>query len=345
MTSSSKPTRSVPPPGGTPGVGVCALHSARGARRFAAWTPARCPAAPAPTRRCAARPTRPADADMRRRGRGARAPVARRAPVGLPGRLPRRPGRARGLQAGLCEPGDGADRRADRSLPATSSTRCSSSSRRPSRARPRSWRARSCAANSATRPELVATVAQEAIDTLLLSARHITLRVHPDDHALVALGAGEALAARGARLVADADAGARRLHRRVRHRRDRRHARRRAGSAPRAALGCESAWDGRRRRGRRSGRTDGRRGRRTEPPAATDAATRSDWQRFLADLQAFAAEPIPLEIAGHAGARGRPGARGRRHPRAGRLGLRGAHAGPARRCWPKWSASRATAPT
>lgn len=57
----------------------------------------------------------------------------------------------------------------------------------------------------AARPELVAAVAQEAIDTLLLSARHITLRVHPDDHALVALGATEVLAARGARLVNDAD--------------------------------------------------------------------------------------------------------------------------------------------
>lgn len=55
----------------------------------------------------------------------------------------------------------------------------------------------------ATRPEAVAAVAQEALDTLLLSARHITLRVHPDDHALVVEGAGEVLAARGARVVAD----------------------------------------------------------------------------------------------------------------------------------------------
>jgi flagellar assembly protein FliH len=53
------------------------------------------------------------------------------------------------------------------------------------------------------RPELVAAVAQEALDTLLLSARHITLRVHPDDQALVAEGAAEVLAARGARLLAD----------------------------------------------------------------------------------------------------------------------------------------------
>lgn len=55
-----------------------------------------------------------------------------------------------------------------------------------------------------TRPDLVAAVAQEAVDTLLLSARHITLRVHPDDLALVALGSADVLAARGARLLADA---------------------------------------------------------------------------------------------------------------------------------------------
>jgi len=55
----------------------------------------------------------------------------------------------------------------------------------------------------AQRPESVVHVAQEALDTLLLSARHITLRVHPDDQPLVADGAAEVLEARGARLVAD----------------------------------------------------------------------------------------------------------------------------------------------
>lgn len=50
----------------------------------------------------------------------------------------------------------------------------------------------------------VAAVAQEAIEALLLSARHVTLRVHPDDQPLVAQGAAEILEARGARLVADA---------------------------------------------------------------------------------------------------------------------------------------------
>jgi flagellar assembly protein FliH len=55
----------------------------------------------------------------------------------------------------------------------------------------------------AAQPELVAVVAQEALDTLLMSARQITVRVHPDDHPLVAQGAADVLAARGARLLAD----------------------------------------------------------------------------------------------------------------------------------------------
>ena len=53
------------------------------------------------------------------------------------------------------------------------------------------------------RPELVAQVAHEALGSLLLSARHVTLRVHPDDEPLVAEGARDVLAARHARLVAD----------------------------------------------------------------------------------------------------------------------------------------------
>lgn len=53
------------------------------------------------------------------------------------------------------------------------------------------------------KPELVAVVATEAVDTLLLSARHITVHVHPDDHALVAQGAADVLSARGARLLSD----------------------------------------------------------------------------------------------------------------------------------------------
>jgi flagellar assembly protein FliH len=59
----------------------------------------------------------------------------------------------------------------------------------------------------ATRPDCVSQVAEQALDALLLSARHIVLRVHPDDHALICAGSAEAIAARGARLVADAQVG------------------------------------------------------------------------------------------------------------------------------------------
>ena len=54
------------------------------------------------------------------------------------------------------------------------------------------------------RPEHVVPLAQEAVNAVLMSARHIIVCVHPDDHALVAQGAAEALQARGARLLADA---------------------------------------------------------------------------------------------------------------------------------------------
>lgn len=55
-----------------------------------------------------------------------------------------------------------------------------------------------------TAPQLIAQVAQEAVATLLPSARQIRVHVHPDDQALVAEGTGEALAARGGVLLADA---------------------------------------------------------------------------------------------------------------------------------------------
>jgi len=55
----------------------------------------------------------------------------------------------------------------------------------------------------AVRPELVAQVATEAVNAIVLSARHISVQVHPQDLPLVAEGAEEALAARGARLSAN----------------------------------------------------------------------------------------------------------------------------------------------
>ena len=54
-----------------------------------------------------------------------------------------------------------------------------------------------------TRPEIVAEVARQAINTVMHSARQLTVHVHPQDLPLVSQGAEEALAARGARLRAD----------------------------------------------------------------------------------------------------------------------------------------------
>ena len=54
------------------------------------------------------------------------------------------------------------------------------------------------------RPELVAAVASQAVEAVLLSAKHIRVHVHPDDLALVKAGAADALAARSARLMVDA---------------------------------------------------------------------------------------------------------------------------------------------
>ena len=53
-------------------------------------------------------------------------------------------------------------------------------------------------------PALVSSVAAQAVQAVLLSARNITVQVHPLDLPLVEEGAADALAARGARAVADA---------------------------------------------------------------------------------------------------------------------------------------------
>lgn len=52
-------------------------------------------------------------------------------------------------------------------------------------------------------PEHVAGVAREAVAAMVTSARQIVVRVHPDDLPLVDEGAGDALRARGARLLSD----------------------------------------------------------------------------------------------------------------------------------------------
>ena len=53
------------------------------------------------------------------------------------------------------------------------------------------------------RPQLVRQVAQEALGTVLLSARHLRLRLHPDDVPLVSADDGEALRSRDVQLLPD----------------------------------------------------------------------------------------------------------------------------------------------
>lgn len=55
------------------------------------------------------------------------------------------------------------------------------------------------------RPELIARVAHDAVEALQLSARHVRVRVHPDDYPLVLDGAGNEMQAREAQLVPDPD--------------------------------------------------------------------------------------------------------------------------------------------
>jgi len=55
------------------------------------------------------------------------------------------------------------------------------------------------------RPELIARVAHDAVEALQLSARHVRVRVHPDDFPLVQEGAGRELQAREAQLIPDAE--------------------------------------------------------------------------------------------------------------------------------------------
>jgi flagellar assembly protein FliH len=54
------------------------------------------------------------------------------------------------------------------------------------------------------RPEIVQTVAEDAVQALAASARQLCLRVHPDDHALLVQGASDTLQRRGVQLQPDA---------------------------------------------------------------------------------------------------------------------------------------------
>ncbi|PIM53190.1 flagellar biosynthesis protein [Roseateles chitinivorans] len=54
-----------------------------------------------------------------------------------------------------------------------------------------------------TAPELVSKVAHDAVEALLINARHVRVRVHPDDLPLVLDGAGQELRAREAQVIPD----------------------------------------------------------------------------------------------------------------------------------------------
>lgn len=53
------------------------------------------------------------------------------------------------------------------------------------------------------RPDLIETVAQEALNSLVHSARHIRVHLHPDDHQLLTVQGRLDLDARDARLISD----------------------------------------------------------------------------------------------------------------------------------------------
>lgn len=58
-----------------------------------------------------------------------------------------------------------------------------------------------------TRPGLIEAVAQEALNALVHSARHIRVRLHPEDHQLLTHQGQLDLDSRGARLVSDPEVG------------------------------------------------------------------------------------------------------------------------------------------
>jgi hypothetical protein len=311
------------------------LHPQGGARRHkpSAWSfgdkATRPPVQQRRAPQAAKPPPRPPPCTQRRAaGRAASAPG------GLPGRLPRRSGRAGELQA---EPRPQVSR--------CRSARCCRPGRRlrPNcrRSWPQAWPARGAAGapggahRTGDAPEHVAHGGAEAVNAVLLSARHITVHVHPEDLPLVARRARRPCSARGARLLAAPGHRARRLPGRVD-----------AGPSTPAspALGAGRRHAGPAcRLGRRAGRD-----RRMRRPAARHAKRRprrSAGSSYLADLQAYAASRSRWRPWAP-GPRDRPGAGSRRRARAGGLGVRDRIRQPARtRCWPRWWASTATAPS
>ena len=148
------------------------------------------------------------------------------------------------------------------------------------------------------KPERIARVTQEAVEAVLLSARHIVVQVNPQDLALVEQGAADAIAARGARLVSDPgiERGGCRVLSDVGTIDARIGARWQHASA---SIGVELPWSATTSCDRREARSamsrrplQANRRRRAMTTAATERAAR--WRRYLADLEAHAAVPRPL---------------------------------------------------
>ena len=181
----------------------------------------------------------------------------------------------------------------------------------------------------AQRPAAIVAVAAEAVEALLLNARHVTLRVHPDDHALVAQAPPTCSphAARASSPTRRSRAAAAAPNRTSASSTP---ASRRAGTAPPPRSASKRRGTAARRRS--SPRHDD--GpclvARAVAPRSAAAPARdarmAPLPRRHAELRRRAAA---ARDAGPARARHRPGSRGRRHPRARRLGLRRAHGGPA----------------
>jgi hypothetical protein len=204
--------------------------------------------------------------------------------AGLPGRLARRSSQRRRLQAAARPPGGGCN-----------SARCCSPSTPPL---PNSRRQLAAALTRSVvqlaqqvvrtelrqNPEHIAHVAQEAVDALLLSARQVRLRVHPEDLPLVEAGALDALRARGATLLADPaiERGGCFVESDIAT----------VDAAHRAALapGCRHAGP--------ACRLVRRAGRDPRGPLMQSAQRVERWQQFLTDLQQHAGESQPLEAAG-----------------------------------------------
>ena len=117
----------------------------------------------------------------------------------------------------------------------------------------------------------------------------------PRRPALVVEGAADVLSARGARAGRRRRRRARRLPRRVRHRRHRRQHRDALARVPPPRSAATSRWEAAPRQPHRR-RPEPR--MTTTPPRADADATADTWQRYLADMQSFAAEPVPLETQG-----------------------------------------------